>query len=125
MTELKRLEELRLNDTIYHDYYDMHSYDGNGPLYDLYIFSLIIIITIIIIIHPHVGCVDASSVLLGLCPDYSRDSLAFRIPDICIATVSKRLSDFPLLDDLGWPTCMQIANFLTPMVERKKKNYED
>jgi hypothetical protein len=98
----------------------MHSYDGNEPLYDLYNFFLIIII-----IHPHVRCVDASSVLLGLCPDYSRDSLAFRIPDVCIATVSKRLSEFLLPDDLGWPTCMQIATFLIFMVERKKKNSED
>jgi hypothetical protein len=51
--------------------------------------------------------------------------LAFRIPDVCIATVSKRLSDFPLPDDLRRSTCVQIATFLIPMVERKKKNYDD
>jgi hypothetical protein len=58
---------------------------------------------------------------LGLCPDYLRDSLVFRTPGDCIATASKRLSDFPLPDDLGWPPCMQIATFLPSMVARKKK----
>jgi hypothetical protein len=120
MTEAKRLEELRLNDTIYHDCYDMHFYDGDGPLYDYIVFLFIIIIT------SYIGCVHASSVLLGLCPDHSRHSLASRIPDVCIATVSKRLSGvFSFMDDLGCPSFTQIAIFLASMVARKKKSHED
>jgi hypothetical protein len=35
MTTTKRLGELRLNDTIYHDHHDLHSYGYHAPLYGL------------------------------------------------------------------------------------------
>jgi hypothetical protein len=87
----------------------MHSYDGDGPFFDRYIFHHHHY-------HPALAAQMHRAFYLGLCPDYLRDSLVFRTPGDCIATASKRLSDFPLPDDLGWPPCMQIATFLPSMV---------
>jgi hypothetical protein len=58
--DAKRLEELRLNDTIFiTTINDMHFYDGRKARST----NFIIFFSIIIIITSYIGCVDASSVL--------------------------------------------------------------
>jgi hypothetical protein len=77
LTKAKRLEELRLNDTTYYDHYDMHLYDGNDMLYDHIMLSILFIVGVDEI---------ASSVVLGLCYDYSLHPSVFpRFPSVCIA----------------------------------------
>jgi hypothetical protein len=81
----KRLEGLRLSYTTYYDHNDMHLYDGSDSSYDHITFSSVISLS--------TNFVPASSVPLGLCRDYSC-TLESRSPCVCIATASKRSSDY-------------------------------
>jgi hypothetical protein len=123
-TEPKRLEEPMLNDTIYHDYYDMHLYDSNALLYDPFTLSVLHLISFY----------QASTIALGWYHDYSC-YLGCSVPNfsyVCIATVSKRFSDFPP-SKLGRLLCAQCSafSFYTLMVNddddepQKRKDYED
>lgn len=76
ITKAERLEELRLNDTTYDDHYDMHLYDGRRSALRQ---QAPIFLSSLLFSSPHRLFIssNASSILLGLCHDYSHHK--FRI----------------------------------------------
>jgi hypothetical protein len=82
MTTTKRLEELRLNDTIYHDHHDLHSYDYHASLHGHARFPASLSVALRII--------DMGWAVYG---SFLTTCWSLRSPSVCISTASKRLSD--------------------------------